>query len=175
MKKLIFLFVVMLSVNAFSQGLSINPAFGQIKTTNFIDDTVQVRFKGDTGDTSAIYGWSADHHKGPDQGLWTSLFIKTIPDSTDSLAQIQCSYVVQEFDYCALTKDSVFTACADTSVDTLSMTGVVGDTTWVKYPFSGNPSNGFRIIAIPGDTCSDSTYSTGNFWFHVRKKIGTYQ
>jgi len=151
------------------------PAFGNISKTNFLDDTIQVRYKSGTNDTSAILGWSAAHRNGPDLALWKTLFVEITPDSVDSVAVMDCKFVIREFDFNPVTQESVFTACADTAVDTITITGTAGDSSWTKYSFQPNPCNGIQVITISQAGNSSVMYSTAKFWLHQVKKMGVFQ
>lgn len=169
--------VVALCALTFGQGLTLNPAFGAILYSNFIDDTVTVQYRDTlTLDTvySDIIGMSVNHQEGPDLGLWNTLFWKVTPDSADSLAVTDVTVILQEVDYWRGLGDTVFTQCPDTAADTIAVTGsAASDSTWNKIAFSPNPCNGYRLLVIAEDACSDVMNSTFKFWIHIRKKLIT--
>ena len=168
-KKIVFL-LALFAVTSFAQG-NLSPLFGEIKYNNFIDDTINLTYTNGTSDTSVVVGFSKGRFKGVSQGLYCTMFYKVTPDSVDSLGDADVNLILEEFDYCPMTGDSVFTLEADGDVDTLSPTGIAGDTSWTKVDFSPRPSNGFRVRAMAVAATGGCNY-TAKIWFHIRSKWG---
>lgn len=170
------LFIAIIAAfSCFAQPASVT--WGAFVEDNFRDDTLMLRYKVGTKDTSAIVGLSSAHPYSPSLFSYKTYLWKVTPDSADSVAVTKVKFWIEEVDRNLATGDSVYSILADTSADSVSTTGVASDSSFAghKTAFSANPASGYRVICSPLSGCSSVMWTTLKVWFRQVKKFGIFQ